>query len=401
MKNFKKKELNNSNGITLIALVITIIVLLILAGISISMLSGDNGILQRATTAKENTERAEIIETAQMDILEKQTENHGSLSADELEEILISPNYNTQGRLSNEEKILERTLTSKNGKYEIPVSEIYNGSLSNTTPSVVTDYSNEVKTALAEGKYVTYKNKPYVVLYNDDNGIEIVAMQLTETITLGNNDEAEGAQGTKGESDRAIWSFNNAIKTLNKAAEDLFPSDDIIDDARSVGSVPGKTNGVSNKNTENSTPYTHSNENEYFSDYDNLLEQGEQIHYSATGIGGNYILDQANYTMDLNKMKSLNIEIMDDNYWLASRNINIYGGEYQYASTLPSTSVFVWEIDCDGGRSGASFWSIKSDKTINVSYQTSKLRPVLHLAYTAKIKEDGGDGSSSNPFVLE
>ena len=41
MKNYTKKSLKTSNGITLIALVITIIVLLILAGISISMLSGD------------------------------------------------------------------------------------------------------------------------------------------------------------------------------------------------------------------------------------------------------------------------------------------------------------------------------------------------------------------------
>ena len=45
-------------GITLIALVITIIVLLILAGISISMLSGDNSILRRATEAKEKTDEA-------------------------------------------------------------------------------------------------------------------------------------------------------------------------------------------------------------------------------------------------------------------------------------------------------------------------------------------------------
>ena len=43
-------------GITLIALVVTIIVLLILAGISISMLTGQNGILNRATTAKKQTE---------------------------------------------------------------------------------------------------------------------------------------------------------------------------------------------------------------------------------------------------------------------------------------------------------------------------------------------------------
>lgn len=43
-------------GITLIALVVTIIVLLILAGVSISMLNGENGILKRAREAKEKTE---------------------------------------------------------------------------------------------------------------------------------------------------------------------------------------------------------------------------------------------------------------------------------------------------------------------------------------------------------
>ncbi len=46
------KTEKNIRGITLIALVITIIVLLILAGVTIAALSGDNGILQRATEAK-------------------------------------------------------------------------------------------------------------------------------------------------------------------------------------------------------------------------------------------------------------------------------------------------------------------------------------------------------------
>ena len=89
--------------------------------------------MQKATTAKERTERADIIETAQMDILGKQAENHGSLSEDELVEILTSSNYNTKGRLSDngEESVLQKTLTSNNGKYEILVSEIYNGSLGN------------------------------------------------------------------------------------------------------------------------------------------------------------------------------------------------------------------------------------------------------------------------------
>jgi len=45
--------MREQKGITLIALVITIIVLLILAGVTIAMLSGENGILTRATTTKE------------------------------------------------------------------------------------------------------------------------------------------------------------------------------------------------------------------------------------------------------------------------------------------------------------------------------------------------------------
>lgn len=63
----KKMENNRRNakstrGITLIALVITIIILLILAGISIASLTGDNGILTKADTAKEENRAATIEE---------------------------------------------------------------------------------------------------------------------------------------------------------------------------------------------------------------------------------------------------------------------------------------------------------------------------------------------------
>ena len=54
------------NGITLIALVITIIVLLILAGVSIATLTGENGILTRANEAKINTEIAEEREKVEL-----------------------------------------------------------------------------------------------------------------------------------------------------------------------------------------------------------------------------------------------------------------------------------------------------------------------------------------------
>ena len=58
MRTMREKD-NKNRGITLIALVVTIVVLLILAGISISMLTGQNGILNRAAEAKEKTEVAQ------------------------------------------------------------------------------------------------------------------------------------------------------------------------------------------------------------------------------------------------------------------------------------------------------------------------------------------------------
>ena len=76
-----KKILKQKKGITLIALVITIIVLLILAGISISMLAGDNGILQKATDAKTQTgigQEKEIISLAYNAALAKKVGNGNS-----------------------------------------------------------------------------------------------------------------------------------------------------------------------------------------------------------------------------------------------------------------------------------------------------------------------------------
>ena len=56
---YQKKKFRETKAITLIALVITIIVLLILAGVTIATLTGDNGILTRATEAKNKTEQAQ------------------------------------------------------------------------------------------------------------------------------------------------------------------------------------------------------------------------------------------------------------------------------------------------------------------------------------------------------
>ena len=63
---------NNAKGITLIALIITIIVLLVLAGVTIAMLTGENGIINKAMQAKNRTEEAKETEEAGL----KEIENY-------------------------------------------------------------------------------------------------------------------------------------------------------------------------------------------------------------------------------------------------------------------------------------------------------------------------------------
>ena len=70
-------------GITLLALVVTIIVLLILAGVSIATLTGDNGILTRAQDAKDKTEQAKDIEKISLAVSEAQIGENGYQKLDQ------------------------------------------------------------------------------------------------------------------------------------------------------------------------------------------------------------------------------------------------------------------------------------------------------------------------------
>ena len=65
--NFNTQKLKNNKAITLIALVVTIVVLLILAGISISLVVGDNGLIRKSKDAKKQYEEAQANELAMTD----------------------------------------------------------------------------------------------------------------------------------------------------------------------------------------------------------------------------------------------------------------------------------------------------------------------------------------------
>ncbi len=86
MKRKLKQKVKKEKGITLLALVITIIILLILAGITISAITGDNGIIGNAGKAKEETEIAnekEIVEKATVQAMGNN--KYGNIEEDELQ----------------------------------------------------------------------------------------------------------------------------------------------------------------------------------------------------------------------------------------------------------------------------------------------------------------------------
>ena len=90
----KKQE----KGITLIALVITIIILLILAGISIAMLTGENGLLTKASEASEKYKIEAAREKILLAILSYQANKEGTTLYDELVKIEGLTRNNTKWR---------------------------------------------------------------------------------------------------------------------------------------------------------------------------------------------------------------------------------------------------------------------------------------------------------------
>ena len=196
--------MKEEKGITLIALVITIIVLIILAGISISLVLGDNGIVTKAKQAKEQTEQAKS---------------------------------NEESSLNEAVKYVEDLGTSNDGS-----------STPNPTP---TPTINDLKA----GEYIKYntgvssvgENGVIIcrVLYeaSSEYGLQIISDKKVADVTLGGSDWASGRN-----------SYNNAITTLNSEAA-KYLNTAYVTDARCVGSVPTNQNGTfTNKNSENVGP---------------------------------------------------------------------------------------------------------------------------------------------------
>ena len=115
--------MRKEKGLTLIALIVTIIVMIILAGIAISAITGKSEITNQARESKNKSERQEIIESAKSQISDTLVENVGTdITRSQLKEILDKYFENVP-----DDYTLDTELTTKSeyGNYVIKVSEIY------------------------------------------------------------------------------------------------------------------------------------------------------------------------------------------------------------------------------------------------------------------------------------
>lgn len=91
-----------NKGITLIALVVTIVVLLILAGITIGTLTSDNGVIKEAVTAKEKAEKAEVEEQIEIAILEAEKKYRNPTLDNVINELINNDIIDTKEQVNTE-----------------------------------------------------------------------------------------------------------------------------------------------------------------------------------------------------------------------------------------------------------------------------------------------------------
>ena len=245
--------------------------MLILAGVTIATLTGENGILTRASDAAEQTEIANVIEQAQTDILGIQAENkNGTITQEQLKGVLDKYFDGVPNDFS-----IDDIFTTKDeyGKHEIAVSEIYNGELK-TAPSIPegleigsTVSYNPNGTYTIDEKYSGSAENPDVLdsstdefnidtwkVFDINTGTgEVTLVPVTSTDNAGGWVYLSGAQG-----------YNNAVYLLNEACSNLYGDSKKGITARSIN-----IEDIEGKMTETALTQAHN--------YSEAAKYGEQV----------------------------------------------------------------------------------------------------------------------------
>ena len=350
-----KNKLKEMKGITLIALVITIIVLLILAAVSIATLTGENGILTKAGEAEEETRGASVQEARDLWKINQEADRQTtSTTAQTLEQLLND--LESQKLITAE----EREIIEETGEVTIGSRTIVFGAKKTIEKLTAGEYVNYIDKNGDTIKCIVLYDTNYNTTNSTDYGVQIITADTVENVQLGNG---TGSTQTNNATyfNTARNSYNNAISTLNTKANSYLNTT-YASSARCVGSVPN------NPSSEASGYFTSS----YMSSYNGTFKNAD-----------------TNYTSDWNQMKTLNIYNINTYYWLASRVVSSssYGSYFdvRYVSTV-------------GDLFGNDLCSVSSRGTPNSYSYSYGFRPVFTLK--SGIGITGGAGTSDSPYTL-
>ena len=180
--NTKRK---NARGITLIALVITIILLLILAVVTINALSGENGILKRATQAKSKTGRSNALEQINLAIITARTEGLGQVDKKLLRDEITKAGMTvkTDGDDLPWEVVSDKYIFRINEDYT--VEEISGIGLSKKEIKLASGENETITATLTEGVTgtITWESSAPDIVKVENGKITAVGESGTATIT--------------------------------------------------------------------------------------------------------------------------------------------------------------------------------------------------------------------------
>ena len=156
---------------------------------TITAISGENGILQSAAKAKEESEKAEIIEQIRLDITDKQIENQGSINEDEFYEILRK-----YGTISSD----KNTLNTTKGNYKMLISDIYNGNIEKSSINLWCDtldvnlknnviFTNSTSSNVSNNVILTDTNKLEFSIDSTTNYMRYLVIAKNEDYAVGIN----------------------------------------------------------------------------------------------------------------------------------------------------------------------------------------------------------------------
>ena len=291
-----KKELRNKKGITLIALVITIIVLLILAGVSISMISSQDGILKKTTSAKEMNKKAEYEEAVKLALQAAMVNENAEVDYDNIDK------YLTGAQVDKDAKIIKYNENNYQVKKDGTIKEVaWYVTTNNDNKYVVTNGKGK---EILLGAIINYD--PYTGVNNEELTVTPYENKLGGTniaYRIANNQEQKliwKVIGTDDDGNILIMSTKNAtdstgtIQKLRIGGEDFETTKMAVkyavEEVNRICGIYGHGKGAKSARSvqvEDIDRLAEYDKTKY--EQDSIYEYGHNVTYTKTSNGIDYI----------------------------------------------------------------------------------------------------------------